>query len=282
MQQPPVIFDRAAVERHRRRRTEPDAMFLHALAADEIKERRDLVNRAFRDIAVVTGHPEFWRGAMSDAQIVRDEEALALTPGSCDLVVHAMALHLANDPLGQIIQCRRALRPDGLFLAVLPGGRTLSELRAAISQAEVEHSGGLSPRVAPMAEIRDLGGLLQRAGLALPVADSTLHRVSYGSMHDLMRDLRSMGETNPMAGRSKNFTAADLMRRAARIYAENFTGSDGRLEASFELIYLAGWAPAASQPRPLRPGSAAARLAEALETTEYDENARPVPGNSKS
>jgi SAM-dependent methyltransferase len=199
---------------------------------------------------------------------VADEETLTLQQGAHDLVVHAMALHWANDPVGQLIQSRRALRPDGLFLGVLFGGQTLHELRSALATAEAEVTGGLSPRVAPMAEIRDLGALLQRAGFALPVADSLPLTVTYESPLHLMRDLRAMGEGNALGGRIRHLTKASLLRRAAEIYQEHHAQPDGRIVATFELIFLAGWAPDDSQPKPLRPGSAVARLADALGAQE--------------
>jgi hypothetical protein len=179
-----------------------------------------------------------------------------------------MALHWANDPVGQIVQARRALMPDGLFLGACLGGRTLWELRAALTEAEVRLTGGLSPRVAPMGEIRDLGALIQRAGLALPVADSLSLTVEYRDAFHLMKDLRAMGEGNALAARRRTVASRALFSEAARIYAEGFTLPNGRIPATFEFVFLTGWAPADSQPKPLRPGSAAARLADALGVDE--------------
>lgn len=193
-----------------------------------------------------------------------DDEALDLEPASLDLVIHALGLHWANDPVGQLIQSRRALRPDGLLIAVLFGGETLRELRQALAEAEVSETGGLSPRVAPMAEIRDLGGLMQRAGLALPVADSLRVPVSYPSMLALMRDLRAMGETNVLVERLRRPSRRGMFAAAAVGYAARHGDGEGRIPATFELMVLTGWAPAASQPQPLRPGSATSRLADAL------------------
>lgn len=227
-----------------------------------------MVNKSFRSVAIVTPFPEVWRSAFPEARIVPDDEVLDLAESDHDLVIHAMVLHWANDPVGQLIQCRRALRPDGLLLVVCLGGQTLHELRAALGQAEVEVTGGLSPRVAPMGEIRDLGALLQRAGLALPVADSAILTTSYETPLHLMRDLRAMAETNVLANRIRTFTKRAVLLRGTQIYAESFTGSDSRITATFELITLTGWAPDASQPQPLRPGSAAQRLADALKTVE--------------
>jgi hypothetical protein len=179
-----------------------------------------------------------------------------------------MALHWASDPVGQIIQSRRALRPDGLFLATLFGGQTLHELRAALAAAETEITAGLSPRVAPMAEIRDLGGLLQRAGLALPVADCDRLTVTYATPLHLMRELRAMGEGNALDHRLRRPTRRAVLTRAAEIYTERFALPDGRVPATFEIVHLSGWAPDASQPQPLRPGSATHRLADALGAAE--------------
>jgi SAM-dependent methyltransferase len=199
---------------------------------------------------------------------VADDPVLELAAASQDLVIHALCLHWADDPVGQLVQCARALRPDGMFLAALFGGRTLHELRASLAEAEVTVTGGLSPRVLPMAEIRDLGGLLQRAGLALPVADSALRTVSYRDAWHLMADLRAMGEGNALAGRLRRFTPRGVMAGAAARYADTWGQPDGRITATFEIIWLTGWAPHASQQKPLRPGSAAQRLADALRVSE--------------
>ncbi|MEL6586265.1 MAG: SAM-dependent methyltransferase, partial [Pseudomonadota bacterium] len=169
--------------------------------------------------------------------------------------------------VGQLIQCRRALAPDGLFLGVAFGGQTLHELRAVLAQAETAVMGGLSPRVAPMADIRDMGALLQRAGLALPVADSLPRRVRYTTMFRLMADLRAMGETNALAARHRRFAPKHLFAEAARIYQEHFADADG-IGATYELLFLSGWAPAETQQKPLRPGSATTRLADVLGVKE--------------
>lgn len=263
-----LLTDRAALLRNRCRR-ETDGMFLQIAARDEIKERLDEVNRTFTAQAIVTGFPEVWRPLAPNAVVVEDADRLDLVPAAHDLVIHAFGLHWADDPVGQLIQCRRALRPDGLLLAVCFGGQSLHELRAALAQAEVELRGGLSPRIAPMAEIRDLGGLLQRAGLALPVADSLPLTVSYGDLRSLMGDLRKMGERNALAARDHRPPPRRLFERAAEIYAAAFPHDEGRIAATFELIFLTGWAPDDSQPKPLRPGSAAARLADALGSDEH-------------
>ena len=269
MSRPPQLADRAALARNRARalRAGP-ALFLHEHAADEIEERLSEVNRQFTAPAIVTGFGDFWSRRRPDARIVPDDDTLDLAEGAHDLVVHAMAMHWAADPVGQLVQCRRALRPDGLMMAVLLGGRTLHELRAALAAAEARVCDGLSPRVAPMGELRDMGGLLQRAGLALPVADSVPLTASYGDLTALMHDLRAMGEANALAARHRAPPPRALCAEAAREYAAHHAGPDGRLRASFELVFLTGWAPAPDQPQPLRPGSAATRLAEALGTEE--------------
>ena len=276
MQNPPKLTDRKALERNRRRavRSGNPALFLQEEAAAEIRERLTLVNRGFHAPAVVTACPETWRNVHPGAKVVHDAEILDLRESEHDLVVHAMTLHWANDPVAQLIQARRALVPDGMFLGALFGGQTLTELRVALAEAETAMAGGLSPRVAPMAEIRELGALLQRAGLALPVADSRCHKVTYASTANLMQDLRMMGETNAMAMRRRGFTRRAVFAEAERRYRNAFAESGGRIAATFEIIYLTGWAPHASQPRAKRPGSATHRLANALGTGEIR-----LPGN---
>ena len=264
MTQPPALTDPKALALHRARaRRLPGhdaAMFLHRLALADLQERLSEVNRRFTAPAVISGFPEIWRDLRPHAVQVPDDEVLALEPAAHDLVVHAMALHWANDPLGQLLQCRRALRPDGLMIAVLPGGRSLHELRSALAEAETQATGGLSPRVLPMGEIRDLGGLMQRAGFALPVADSLVQTVEYPNFPALLSDLRASGETNALAGRLRRFTGRSVLAAAGAVYAETF--------ATAELVFLTGWAPHDSQQQPLRPGSAKARLAEALGVPE--------------
>jgi SAM-dependent methyltransferase len=269
MSAPQLLIDRAALAQHRSRAERRGmAAFLHDLAADEIEERLAEVNRRFTDIAVVTGHPAVWRERFPQAHLVPDDDLLDLTPGAHDLVIHALGLHWANDPVGQLVQARRALRPDGLLLCASFGGRTLAELRVALAEAEVALSGGLSPRVLPMGEIRDLGALLQRAGLALPVADSVLQTVTYESPMALLRDLRAMGETNAMTDRARR-TPKRLFAEAERVYSSTFPAEGPRVRATFELVFLTGWAPDESQQKPLRPGSAKARLADALNALEF-------------
>jgi SAM-dependent methyltransferase len=273
--------DPTALERHRARARLPldgsGAGFLHRLAADEIEERLKDVNRTFTSPAIVTAHPDLWRRILPGATIVAPAETLHLREGAHDLVLHAMALHWTDDPVGQIVQCRRALQPDGLFLAVTFGGDTLSELRTALTEAEIAETGGLSPRVAPMAEIRQWGALLQRAGLALPVADALPSDVRYGDLVALMHDLRAMGETNALHDRHRRPVRRSLFARAAAIYAARFGDEAGRLRATFELIFLTGWAPHDSQQKPLRPGSARTRLADALQAGYVQDTNHDAP-----
>lgn len=259
----PTLIDTQALARQRARALADPALILHELTADEVEDRLSEVKRTFTSITVVTPYPQVWEGRLAGARVIRDDETLDLAPESCDLVIHALALHWSNDPVGQLIQSARALRPDGLFIAAAFGGQTLAELRAALAEAEVAVTGGLSPRVLPMAEIRELGGLLQRAGLALPVADSQTRRLSYRDAFHLMRDLRAMGEGNALSARRRNFTRRAVMGQAAAIYAENFSESD-RVIATFETLFLTAWKPHESQQKPLRPGSAVQRLDEAL------------------
>lgn len=270
MSTPPRLTDRAALERNRRRALATGApeLFLHEDAAIELEERLNEVNRRFTNPALVTNFPAPWQKVLPEAKCVADTEMLDLEPGAHDLVVHALCLHWANDPVGQIVQAARALKPDGLFIAVLFGGQTLAELRAALAEAEIAVTGGLSPRVLPMGEIRDLGALLQRAGLALPVADAVSRKVTYETPLRLLADLRAMGETNALAERRRSFTPRAVITQALARYSEAFSEPDGRVRATFDMVWLTGWKPHDSQQKPLRPGSAAHSLAEALGTRE--------------
>jgi len=267
MKSTPSLFDRSALAAHRARATR-DALFLHDFAFDEVQDRLSMVNKTFTSPAIVTPFAHIWASAFPDAVIVEDTPVLDLPESQFDLVIHAMCLHWADDPVGQLIQCRRALKEDGLCLSILLGGQTLTELRSVLSQAESTVTGGLSPRIAPMAEIRDLGALLQRAGLTMPVADSLPLNTSYRDMTHLMHDLRAMGEGNALAGRLRHPTRRAVFDLASSLYRDHFGMADGRIPASFELIFLTGWAPSDSQPKPLRPGSAQTRLADALKVTE--------------
>ncbi|MEL6681116.1 MAG: SAM-dependent methyltransferase [Pseudomonadota bacterium] len=263
----PQITDRTALMRNRQRAQHP-ALFLQEHAAAELQERLTEVNRTFTSMAIVTGFPGLWAEHFPNATLISDDETLDLQPQAHDVILHAMCLHWANDPVGQLVQSRHALKPDGLLLCTFLGGQTLHELRISLAEAEVAVTGGLSPRIAPMGEIRDLGGLLQRAGFALPVADNLPLTASYANAFHLMHDLRKMGENNALSDRIKHTTRRDILVKASQIYAENFRNSDNRVDATFEMITLTGWAPSDTQQQPLRPGSARTRLADALGTTE--------------
>ena len=272
MASPHPLFCQTTRTRHRARAIKRGvAGFLHQAAALQLQERLQDINKPFTRTAFIGWLPEFWAEILQPDVIVPDDEVLRLDPSAFDLVVHGLCLHSANDPVGQLIQMRRALKPDGLLLAALFGGQTLHELRASFAQAESEVEGGLSPRVYPMGDIRDLGGLLQRAGLALPVADSTTLTVTYETPLHLMRDLRAMGEANAMTERRKTPLRRATLARASEIYQAGFGLPGGRIPATFEIIFMTGWAPSSSQPQPLKPGSASARLADALGTVEFKE-----------
>jgi SAM-dependent methyltransferase len=294
---PPQIFDRALLadrlDRAWRGGGERNGVdFLLRRAADELAERLALVKRAFA-VAVDAGAPgplvaaalaarpgggatlrlaptAVSAGSGDFSVLVGDLERLPLAAERADLIVSLLALHHVNDLPGAMIQIRRALRPDGLFVAALAGGDTLTELRQSLTIAESEISGGVSPRVAPFADARALGGLLQRAGFALPVVDVDTLVVRYPDLVGLMRDLRAFGAANALVERSRKPLRRAVLARAAAVYAERFADADGRLRATFETVWLTGWAPHESQPKPLRPGSATARLADALKQGEGD------------
>ncbi|MGN8114997.1 methyltransferase domain-containing protein [Labrys sp. 22185] len=271
----PLLFDPHALALHRRRAAVAPADFLLRHVAEDMADRLAVILRPFERAAEI--------GPLSPvlAQAVRPglaaewqdvaigNEALPLQPESIDLALSALALQFVNDLPGLLSQVRRALRPDGLLLAALIGGSTLTELRAAFSEAELEMEGGVSPRVAPFADVRDMGGLLQRAGFALPVADSDVLTVRYDNAFALMADLRAMGASNMLVQRRKGFTRRATMLRMAEIYAERFSDPDGRIRATFEIVWISGWAPHADQQKPLKPGSAKTRLADALGVKEY-------------
>ncbi len=270
----PVIFDRRLLRaRLARAAAIGPATFLLDSVADDIAERLSAVLRTF-DTAVDLGTPtDAVRRAIAGrvgtaVAVVADEEALPFRDASLDLVVSALALQFVNDLPGTLIQIRRALKPDGLFLAAMIGGESLAELRAAFAEAEAEVEGGVSPRVAPFADLRDLGALLQRAGFALPVTDVDRITVRYASPLALMHDLRRMGAGNALTERRRTPLRRATLRRLLEIYAERFADPDGRIRATFEIVWLSGWAPHESQRQPLAPGSAKTRLADALRTQE--------------
>ncbi len=284
-QNPPQIFDRALYRRRLIRaagRQEP-ADFLFARTLEDCLFRLSAISRDFpRALDLGSPHPALARALARDgrfvlraapvlavageqgARLVADEERLPFAPHAFDLVVSALGLHVVNDLPGVLAQIRRALAPDGLFLAAMVGGRSLYELRQALALAQDEIEGGASPRVAPFVDLRDLGALLQRAGYALPVTDSETLTVRYPSALHLMRDLRAMGATNTLIAGARRPLRRAVAFRAAEIYAENFADEDGRVRATFEIVWLSGWAPHESQQKPLAPGSAKMSLAEGL------------------
>lgn len=273
----PAIFDRALLRARLRRAGQLGAeSFLIDRVAADMAERLSAVLRQFDHGADVGTPSDAVRRALAAtgkvtsvaAVAIGDDEALDLAAGSLDLAVSALALQFANDLPGLLIQLRRALKPDGLLLAALAGGDTLIELRQSFAAAESEMEGGLSPRVAPFADVRDMGALLQRAGFALPVVDSERLTVRYDTAFALMQDLRRMGATNILRERRRAPLKRSTLLRMAEIYAGRFADPDGRLRATFEIVWLSGWAPHESQQKPLRPGSARARLADALGTKE--------------
>jgi SAM-dependent methyltransferase len=293
----PIIFDRDLLRvRRQRARARGAETFLLDRVAAELGERLAVVLRRFEravDLGtptdavrraltqsgkvamVVAAEPSPAPGDTSSLRVAADEEALPFADASLDLVVSALALQFVNDVPGTLIQIRRALKPDGLLLAALIGGDSLAELRESFARAESEVEGGISPRVAPFADLRELGALLQRAGFALPVVDSDRLTVRYRSVLDLMRDLRRMGATNVLNERRRAPLRRATLRRLEEIYAERFSDADGRLRATFEIVWLSGWAPHASQQQPLRPGSATRRLADAL-------GAKEIPAGEKA
>ena len=283
----PVVFDRILLRRRRRRARAlgPETFLIDRVAAD-LAERLGAVLRQF-DVAVDLGTPtEAVREALAGnasigtliaAQsrsrqaalaVAADEEALPFRDGSLDLVVSALALQFVNDLPGALIQIRRALKPDGLLLAAMLGGDTLTELRQAFAAAEAEIEGGVSPHVAPFTDVREMGALLQRAGFALPVTDVERLTVRYSSPFILMGELRRMGATNVLTERRRTPLRRATLERMAQIYAQRFADPDGKVRVTFEIIWLSGWAPHESQQKPLRPGSAQTRLADALGTRE--------------
>ncbi|MBW7922527.1 MAG: SAM-dependent methyltransferase [Rubellimicrobium sp.] len=264
---PPRLADRAALQRNRTRAARAPVTFLREAVIADIQERLGEVNRTFTAPAVVTPFPELWADVLPGAVTVPDDETLALAPGAHDLLIHDLCLHWADDPVGQLVQAGLALKPDGLLIATLFGGLTLQELRTSLAEAEARVTGGLSPRVAPMGEIRTLGTLLQRADLALPVADNIIWTVDYPSPVALMHDLRGMGEGNALIHRLRRPTARGVIEAAIETYVNHF-GANGRVPATFEVAVLTGWTRHPDQQQPLRPGSAVARLADALGVNE--------------
>lgn len=280
-----LVFDPRAVAQHRRRALPAFAQhdFLFREASERLVDRLHDIRRDFPRAAEIGQRGASLRPGLRgiesvvridramapDIDAVFDGETLPLARNTFDLVFSVLDLHWTNDLPGLLIQANAALQPDGLFLATLFGGGTLAELRECLLMAEIEVEGGGSPRVSPFMDLRDGAGLLQRAGFALPVADSETITVTWSDAFALMRDLRGMGESNAVRLRRKNFTRRATLFRAAQLYAERYAGDDGRISATFELITLTGWRPSANQQKPLRPGSAKTRLADALGSVEH-------------
>lgn len=267
--------------------------FLVKAATRSITERLSEINRDFDTALDLGGHIGGFRDATLEQipgkigqlyqcdqsprmvaqmanphRLVADEEVLPFAAASFDLIVSTLSLHMVNDLPGTLLQIRHCLKPDGLFIGAMFGGETLTELRQAFARAEIEQEGGMSPRVAPFTDIRDAGGLLQRAGFTMPVTDYETLTVTYPSAFKLMQELRDMGESNSLTHRHKYFSRRQTLLRAAEIYHDQFSEPDQRIRARFDIIYLTGWSPAPDQPKPLRPGSARMRLADALGTSE--------------
>jgi NADH dehydrogenase [ubiquinone] 1 alpha subcomplex assembly factor 5 len=301
-----AIFDRRAIRQHRDRAAARLGArdFLLREAAERLGDRLDDVRRRFPlaldlgchdgTLAQVLGarggirtlvqcdlsSRMVQRAAADQPRLVADEEFLPFAPASFDLVLSNLTLHWVNDLPGSLLQVRHILKPDGLFLAVMLGGETLHELRAALTEAESAERGGANPRVSPFADARDAAGLLQRAGFALPVVDVDTLTVTYGDALALMRDLRGMGEANALASRDRRPVSRSVFARAAAAYQQHHGTDDGRIPATFQLLFLTAWAPHAAQQKALRPGSAQTRLAEALGTFERPagDPARPDGG----
>ncbi|MGE3928774.1 MAG: methyltransferase domain-containing protein [Hyphomonadaceae bacterium] len=293
---PQAPFDARLLRLRKRRAAQgfAEAAFLHQRAAEDLAERLEAIPRRF-ERALVLGAPNLFRAALSkrpelgtrigdlsEADVAGegvevDFERLPFAPGAFDLIVSPLVLHWVNDLPGALIQLRTALKPDGLLLASLFGGETLNELRLALLEAESEVRGGAALRVAPFADLRDLGALLQRAGFALPAADRDVVTVRYGEPLRLLSDLRAMGETAALAERAPPLTRTVLMR-ALEIYRRRFGDADGRVRATFEILTATGWAPHASQQQPLKPGSARERLADALGVQERSAGEKPGEG----
>lgn len=289
----PLVFDRRRLADQRRTavaRAVAGLDFLVDVAAEDVAARLDTVARRFERAVVIGGPTDALARAVAASgkvgtviradlfvagpagghptDLVIDDELVPFAAESVDLVVSGLTLQWVNDLPGTLVQIRRALRPDGLFLASFVGGDSLTELRQAFLAAESEMRRGAAPRVAPFADLRDLGALLQRAGFALPVTDLDRLTLRYATPFHLMDELKAMGAGNALAERSPALTSPALLRRAAEIYAENWSDPDGRVRASIVLLSASGWAPHESQQRPLRPGSAKSRLADALGARE--------------
>jgi len=288
----PDLFDRTLFKSRRLRAltgAKPGADFLLETVTADLQDRLHLINRRFETAVDLGGHTgrtaeairatgkadEILRAdlffadpALPAPDLICDDALLPFRDQSLDLIVSALTLQFVNDLPGSLVQIRRALKPDGLFLATLAGAGTLSELRDSLTRAELEIRGGADARVLPFADTRDLGSLLQRAGFALPVTDVDTFTVRYDTLFGLMADLRAMGATSILKDRSRQPLSRKVFLRAAELYAENHADADGRIRATFSFVTLSGWAPHESQQKPLRPGSAKTRLADALGVAE--------------
>ena len=288
---PPRIFDSQAYRRRRERAAMLGGdIFLAQDVAGHLAERLGAINRRFargldlhsRATVFPTLRPfaDSWLRtgyAWDRPSVIGDEENLPFAEASFDVVTSILSLHAINDLPGALVQIRRLLKPDGVLVAGLFGGETLQELRLAFAAAEAEILGGASPRVAPFGDVRELGGLLQRAGFALPVADVERTIVRYRALSRLFADLRALGETNVLVGRRSEFLSRRMLNAVTAEYASRFSDSEARLTATFDIVFLTGWAPHESQQKPLAPGSAKSRLADALGTEEKPTGEKPAP-----
>jgi SAM-dependent methyltransferase len=296
----PQVFDRALLRRRRERAAARigDFDFLLLDVAERLAERLAMIKRDFPLVldlggghgplarllrgrggtqTVFSSDISFAMAKQAETGLVADEEFLPIREQSLDAVVSNLSLHWVNDLPGALVQLRRALKADGLFLAALLGGESLKELRDSLMRAELSVTGGASPRVSPFLDMRDMGALLQRAGFALPVVDSDIITVDYSSPLKLMQDLRGMGASNAALARLKTPTRRGVLLEAARLYSEIYGDGAGLVPATFQVIYAIGWSPHASQQKPLKPGSAAAKLAEALDTCEVSSGDKATP-----
>ena len=270
------IFDRELLQKRRKRASHNFAEyeFLHQRAAAVLEDRLLDVTRDFdQGLAIgaaLSDLPKIATLEHTQDNVTGPEERFAYAENSLDVIVSNLMLHTINDLPGALVQMRSALRPDGLFVAAMFGGETLYELREVMAHTELSLRGGQSPRISPFADKQQMGSLMQRAGFALPVVDSDIFTVTYSALTKLLHDLRGMGESNIIAARDKRYVGRDFFPAVERAYQESYAEVDGRLPASFEIIYLTGWAPHASQQKPLRPGSAENRLADALDTDEIE------------
>ena len=261
------IIDKEALARSRARSDKEDN-FLQRLAIQEIKDRLKIIKKRFEKILIICSNPYNWQKAFHEADFISDDEILKFPRVGYDLVIHGMSLHYSNDPIGQLIQCRSVMEKGGLLLGVFLGGQTLNELRDSIASAEIELTGGISPRVLPMIDIRDAGSFLMRAGFSLPVADISVNEIDYRKPLDLLYDLRKMGETNVQEHRLKKFSHRKLFSLASDKYIESQNSKNNCVKATFEFITITGWAPSQDVPKPLKRGSAKMRLADALNVKE--------------